>query len=158
MKLSVFKKLIREVIREELDYSFSRLRKELNEIVVKSNTSNMSKARSKSSEDKSMKNIVKASTKNVAEPKTPDNVLNQLLKETAQSDDWKTVEGAYRRDVFSEYTYNVTFAMVTESDSVKEFLSIDNEIMTLQAAIKERKKLTNSYPLIKFAFRKGVEL
>ena len=59
MKLSVFKKLIREVIREELDYSFSRLRKELNEIVVKSNTSNMNKARSKSTKDTSMKSLVK---------------------------------------------------------------------------------------------------
>ena len=93
MKLSVFKKLIREVIREELDYSFSRLRKELNEIVVKSNTSNMSKARSKSTEDMSMKSLVKASTENVATPKTTNKVLNQLLEETAQSDDWKTVEG-----------------------------------------------------------------
>ena len=93
MKLSVFKKLIREVIREELDYSFSRLRKELNEIVVKSNSSNMSKARSKSTNDTSMKNIVKASTKNVATPKTTNKVLNQLLEETAQSDDWKSVEG-----------------------------------------------------------------
>ena len=93
MKLSVFKKLIREVIREELDYSFSRLRKELNEIVVKSNTSNMSKARSKSTEDMSMKSLVKASTKNVATPKTTNKVLNKLLEETAQSDDWKTVEG-----------------------------------------------------------------
>ena len=101
MKLSVFKKLIREVIREELDYSFSRLRKELNEIVVKSNTSNMSKARSKSSEDMSMKNIVKASTKNVATPKITNKVLNQLLEETAQSDDWKTVEGNGEAEVQS---------------------------------------------------------
>ena len=93
MKLSVFKKLIREVIREELDYSFSRLRKELNEIVVKSNTSNMNKARSKSTKDTSMKSLVKASTENVAMPKTTNKVLNQLLEETAQSDDWKTVEG-----------------------------------------------------------------
>ena len=93
MKLSAFKKLIREVVREELDYSFSRLRKELNEIVVKSNSSNMSKARSKSTNDTSMKNIVKASTKNVATPKTTNKVLNQLLEETAQSDDWKSVEG-----------------------------------------------------------------
>ena len=93
MKLSVFKKLIREVIREELDYSFTRLRKELNEIVVKSNTSNTSKARSKSTKDMSMKNLVKASTENVATPKTTNKVLNQLLEETAQSDDWKTVEG-----------------------------------------------------------------
>ena len=87
MKLSVFKKLIREVIREELDYSFSRLRKELNEIVVKSNTSNISKARSKSTKDTSVKNIVKASTENVATPKTTNKLLNQLLSEKAQSDD-----------------------------------------------------------------------
>ena len=101
MKLSVFKKLIREVIREELDYSFSRLRKELNEIVVKSNSSNMSKARSKSTNDTSMKNIVKASTKNVAMPKTTNKVLNQLLEETAQSDDWKSVEGKGEAEVQS---------------------------------------------------------
>ncbi len=93
MKLSIFKKLIREVIREELDYSFSRLRKELNEIVVKSNTSNISKARSKSTKDTSMKNLVKASTESVTTPQTTNKVLNQLLEETAQSDDWKSVEG-----------------------------------------------------------------
>ena len=101
MKLSVFKKLIRDVIREELDYSFSRLRKELNEIVVKSNSSNTSKARSKSTKDMSMKNLVKASTKNVATPKTTNKVLNQLLEETAQSDDWKTVEGKGEAEVQS---------------------------------------------------------
>ena len=101
MKLSVFKKLIREVIREELDYSFSRLRKELNEIVVKSNSSNTSKARSKSTEDMSMKSLVKASTKNVTMPKTTNKVLNQLLEETAQSDDWKTVEGKGEAEVQS---------------------------------------------------------
>ena len=101
MKLSVFKKLIREVIREELDYSFSRLRKELNEIVVKSNSSNTSKARSKSTKDTSMKNLVKASTKNVTMPKTTNKVLNQLLEETAQSDDWKTVEGKGEAEVQS---------------------------------------------------------
>ena len=101
MKLSVFKKLIREVIREELDYSFSRLRKELNEIVVKSNSSNTSKVRSKSTKDTSMKNLVKASTKNVTMPKTTNKVLNQLLEETAQSDDWKTVEGKGEAEVQS---------------------------------------------------------
>ena len=101
MKLSVFKKLIRDVIREELDYSFSRLRKELNEIVVKSNSSNTSKARSKSTKDTSIKNLVKASTKNVTMPKTTNKVLNQLLEETAQSDDWKTVVGKGEAEVQS---------------------------------------------------------
>ena len=37
MKLSIFKKVIREIIREELDYKFNRLRKELKEVVVSSN-------------------------------------------------------------------------------------------------------------------------
>ena len=101
MKLSVFKKLIREVIREELEYSFSRLRKELKEVVVKSNNSNVSKARSKSTKDMSMKNLVKASTENVATLKTTNKVLNQLLKETAQADDWKTVEGKGEAEVQS---------------------------------------------------------
>ena len=40
----------------------------------------------------------------------------------SRMDNWKTVEGDYSRDVFRHYTYSVTFAMVTESDSVKEFL------------------------------------
>ena len=58
MKLSVFKKLIREVIREELDYSFSRLRKELNEIVVKSNVTNVSKASTNTTQDTSLQNLM----------------------------------------------------------------------------------------------------
>ena len=103
MKLSVFKKLIREVVREELDYSFSRLRKELKEIVVKSNSSKVSKARTYRKEDTSLKNLTKKSVssdsnvtttkQNVSVPKTHNKMLHELLKETAQSDDWKTVEG-----------------------------------------------------------------
>ena len=45
MKLSVFKKLIRDVIREELDYKFSRLEKKLDEVVVKSNINNINEDR-----------------------------------------------------------------------------------------------------------------
>ena len=103
MKLSIFKKMIREVIREELDYKFSRLRKELKEIVVKSNNSNVSKARTHTTQDTSLKNMMMNSSGtdsnvpitngNVPVPKTNNNVLNSLLEETAQSDDWKTVEG-----------------------------------------------------------------
>ena len=103
MKLSVFKNMIREVIREELDYKFSRLRKELKEIVVKSNNSNVSKVRTHTTQDTSLQNLMDGSvstdsnitttTKSVPAPKTNNNVLNSLLEETAQSDDWKTVEG-----------------------------------------------------------------
>ena len=41
MKVNIFKKLIRDIIREELDYKFSALEKKLDEVVVKSNVSNI---------------------------------------------------------------------------------------------------------------------
>ena len=101
MKLSVFKKLIREVVREELDYSFSRLRKELKEIVVKSNNSNVSKARTHTTQDTSLQNLMDSdsrpdsnipiSNNNINVPKTKNKVLNSLLTETANSEDWKTI-------------------------------------------------------------------
>ena len=104
MKLSIFKKMIREVIREELDYKFNRLRKELKEVVVSSNNVDLNKARTHTRQDTSLKNMMNGSTgtdsnitttvKSVPAPKTNNNVLNSLLEETAQSDDWKTVEGS----------------------------------------------------------------
>ena len=103
MKLSVFKNMIREVIREELDYKFSRLRKELKEIVVKSNNSNVSKVRTHTTQDTSLQNLMDSgpssnpnipiSNSNVSVPKTKNKVLNSLLTETAVSEDWKTIEG-----------------------------------------------------------------
>ena len=103
MKLSIFKKMIREVIREELDYKFSRLSKELKEVVVKSNTNDLNKARTHTTQDTSLKTMMMDSTGtdsnvpitkgNVSVPKTSNNVLNDLLEETAQSDDWKSVRG-----------------------------------------------------------------
>ena len=101
MKLSIFKKMIREVIREELDYKFNRLRKELKEIVVKSNNSNVSKARTHTTQDTSLQNLMDSgpssnpnipiSNSNVSVPKTKNKVLNSLLTETANSEDWKTI-------------------------------------------------------------------
>ena len=111
MKLSVFKKVIREVIREELDYKFSRLRKELKEIVVKSNNSNVSKARTHTTQDTSLQSLMDGSTStdsntsisnsNINVPKTKNKVLNSLLTETANSEDWKTVEGKGEAEVQS---------------------------------------------------------
>ena len=103
MKLSLFKNMIRSIIREELDYKFSRLRKELKEIVVKSNVTNVSKASTNTTQDTSLQNLMVTDSsrsntniptnRNINAPKTNNKVLNQLLSETAQSDDWKTVEG-----------------------------------------------------------------
>ena len=70
MKLSLFKNMIRSIIREELEYKFSRLREELKEIVVKSNVTNVSKASTHTTQDTSVKNLVKANTSNVSAPKT----------------------------------------------------------------------------------------
>ena len=101
MKLSIFKKLIREVIREELDYKFNRLRKELKEVVVSSNNDNISKARTNRTKDTSYKNLMNESpssnpnssitNSNISVPQTNNKVLNSLLTETALSDDWKQV-------------------------------------------------------------------
>ena len=102
MKLSIFKKVIREIIREELDYKFNRLRKELKEVVVSSNNDNNSKARTDRTEDTSYKNLMNESpssnpnssitNNNISVPQTNNKVLNSLLTETAQSDDWKKVD------------------------------------------------------------------
>ena len=103
MKLSIFKKMIREVIREELDYKFSRLREELKEVVVSSNTNDLNKARTRTTQDTDYKNLMNDSSNvesktpkpkgSVAIPRTKNNILNSLLEETAQSDDWKSVRG-----------------------------------------------------------------
>ena len=95
MKLSVFKKLIREVIREELDYKFDRLRKELKEIVVSSKSYTLSDAidlRRQDRTPKKSKKITRSSNSNIPIPKTNNKLLNSLLVETAQSEEWKTVE------------------------------------------------------------------
>ena len=41
MKVNIFKKLIREVIREELDYKFSVLEKKIDEALVSNNTNSI---------------------------------------------------------------------------------------------------------------------
>ena len=98
MKLSAFKKLIREVIREELDYKFTRLEKKLNEVIVTGKNVNIVKAKRQATQDTSIKKMINSPVQqsvgnNVSAPKTNNSVLDTLLKETAQSDDWKTVEG-----------------------------------------------------------------
>ena len=114
MKLSVFKNMIREVIREELDYKFSRLRKELKEIVVKSNNSNVSKARTHTTQDTSLQSLMDGSVStdsnipitnsNINVPKTKNKVLNSLLTETANSEDWKTIDSEPKVESVQDYT------------------------------------------------------
>ena len=94
MKLSIFKKLIREVIREELDYKFSRLEKKLDEVVVKSNINNINEVKTQAPQSTDFKKLMNGGNtaqSNVAAPKTKSSVLNDLLQETAESGEWKNI-------------------------------------------------------------------
>ena len=64
----------------------------------------------------------------------------------SRMDNWKTVEGAYSRDVFRHYTYSVTFAMVTENDSVKEFLFDKLYIWAKNNALSKTKQCYTNNP------------
>ena len=95
MKVNIFKKLIRDIIREELDYKFSRLEKKLDEVVVKGNSSNINEARTQVPQTTDFKKLMNGENKvqsNMSAPKTNSNVLNSLLQETAESGEWKTIE------------------------------------------------------------------
>jgi len=94
MKVNIFKKLIREVVREELDYKFSRLEKKLDEVLVSSRSNSIVEDKApqptapsvkKMMEEKSPKSVSKA-------PLTKDSILNDILNETAQSGEWKNID------------------------------------------------------------------
>ena len=94
MKLSIFKKLIRDIIREELDYKFTALEKKLDEVVVKSNINNINEDRTQVPQSTDFKKLMNGGNtvqSNVSAPKTKSNVLNDLLKETAESGEWKNI-------------------------------------------------------------------
>tara|TARA_E500000331_G_scaffold243864_1_gene234306 strand:+ start:435 stop:842 length:408 start_codon:yes stop_codon:yes gene_type:complete len=90
MKLSLFKKVIREVVREEIEYSLVGLRNELKEVLVSKINNEMLK------ETPSVTTTVKPIQKPMTEskqkvPMTKDSILNNLLKETADSGEWKNI-------------------------------------------------------------------
>ena len=94
MKVNIFKKLIRDIIREELDYKFSRLEKKLDEVVVKSNINNINEDRTQAPQSTDFKKLMNGDNKvqsNVSAPKTNSSVLNDLLQETAESGEWKNI-------------------------------------------------------------------
>ena len=90
MKLSLFKKVIREVVREEIEYSLAGLRKELKEVLVsKINDEMLNETPSVTTTAKPIQKTVTESKKRV--PMTKDSILNDLLKETADSGEWKNI-------------------------------------------------------------------
>ena len=94
MKVNIFKKLIREVVREELDFKFSALEKKLDEVLVSSNNSSLVEDSvsqpTASSYKKMMADPVK--TNKSIPPLTKDSILNDILNETAAAGDWKNID------------------------------------------------------------------
>ena len=97
MKVNIFKKLIREVVREELDYKFSALEKKLDEVLVSSNSNSIvedraSQLTSSSTEKTNTQAQVPTSTlPSTNTALTKDSILNDILAETAANDDWKKI-------------------------------------------------------------------
>ena len=90
MKLSLFKKVIREVVREEIEYSISGLRKELKEALVsKINSEMLNETPSVAQSTKVVQKPVTESKQQI--PMTKDSILNDLLKETADSGEWQNI-------------------------------------------------------------------
>ena len=90
MKLSLFKKVIREVVREEIEYSLAGLRKELKEVLVsKINDEILNETPSVTTTVKPIQKTVTESKQRV--PMTKDSILNNLLKETADSGEWQNI-------------------------------------------------------------------
>ena len=90
MKLSLFKKVIREVVREEIEYSLSRLRTELKEVLVsKINDEILNETPTVAQSTKVVQKPVTESKQRA--PMTKDSILNDLLKETADSGEWQNI-------------------------------------------------------------------
>ena len=97
MKVNIFKKLIREVVREELDYKFSTLEKKLDEVLVSSRSNSIvedraSQLTASSTEKTNTQSRVPTPTlPSTNTALTKDAILNDILAETAANDDWKKI-------------------------------------------------------------------
>ena len=104
MKLSLFRKLIREVIREELDYKFAAVEKKLDEVLVSNKSNNINEVKTQAPVSTDYKTLMNQTGRkksptpkpksNIPVPTTNNPVLDSLLQETAQSDEWKSVQGS----------------------------------------------------------------
>ena len=97
MKVNIFKKLIREVVREELDYKFSALEKKLNEVLVNGNTNTIVEDRvsqlnsSPTKKTNTQSRVPTPTLPSTNTALTKDAILNDILAETAANDDWKKI-------------------------------------------------------------------
>ena len=90
MKVNIFKKLIKDIIREELDLKFAALDKKLDEVLVNKNNSYIVEDRAPQHNVSSPKKETQVSA-NTHIPLTKNSILNDILQETAHAGDWKTI-------------------------------------------------------------------
>ena len=133
MKLSLFKKVIREVVREEIEYSLAGLRKELKEALVSKINSEML------NETPSVTSSVEVSKKPVTEskqrvPLTKDSILNNLLKETADSGEWKNINKEAETNSVMDNTQNLPNHLAD---------SLNKDYSGVMKAVEEKAKFKN---------------
>ena len=89
MKLSIFKKIVREVVREEIEYGIKGLRKELKEVLVSSINKDMLEETTSITTSKPVQPKSRPIEKRV--PMTKNSILNDILQETANAGEWKDI-------------------------------------------------------------------
>jgi hypothetical protein len=87
--------MIREIIREELDYSLNRLEKNIQEAIVKNKVTKIYEEAPKDDVFNQLQNKldgerVPSSNHNVVN--TKNQILNDILNETKESGEWKDIE------------------------------------------------------------------
>ena len=89
MKLSIFKKIVREVVREEIEYGIKGLRKELKEVLVSSINKDMLEEKTSITTSKPVQPKSRPIEERV--PMTKNSILNDILQETANAGEWKDI-------------------------------------------------------------------
>ena len=133
MKLSLFKKVIREVVREEIEYSLAGLRKELKEVLVsKINDEILNETPTVTTTAKPIQKNVTESKKRV--PMTKDSILNDLLKETADSGEWQNINKEAE-----------TTSVMDETANLPDYLAnaLNKDYSGVMKAVEEKAKFKN---------------
>ena len=133
MKLSLFKKVIREVVREEIEYSLAGLRKELKEVLVsKINDEILNETPSVTTTAKPIQKTVTESKQQV--PMTKDSILNNLLKETADSGEWQNINKEVETNSVMDNTQNLPDHLAS---------ALNKDYSGVMKAVEEKAKFKN---------------
>ena len=133
MKLSLFKKVIREVVREEIEYSLAGLRKELKEVLVsKINDEILNETPTVTTTVKPIQKTVTESKQKV--PMTKDSILNNLLKETADSGEWKNINKEAETTSVMDQTKNLPDHLAN---------ALNKDYSGVMKAVEEKAKFKN---------------